>query len=82
MGGGCNSVKMGLRGILVCYFVKIETVFGCRNSNNLSIHQDFFFYNATFEKKKTQGAGLCDFKPTLGMQIRRNGMGYVSKKKK
>ena len=28
MGEGCNSIKMGLRGTLVCYFVKIETVFG------------------------------------------------------
>ena len=41
-GGGCNSIKMGLRGMLVCYFIKIETVFGCRNSNDLLIHQDFF----------------------------------------
>ena len=32
--GGCNSIKIGLRGML--------TVFGCRNSNNLLIHQDCF----------------------------------------
>ena len=27
-------------------------------------------------------AELCDFKPLLGMQIRRNGMGYVSYRKR
>ena len=45
MGGGgfATQLKMGLRGILVCYFVKIETVFGCRNRNNLFINQDLFF---------------------------------------
>ena len=32
-------------------------------------------------KKKTQGAGLCDFKQTLVLQIRRNEMGYVSKER-
>ena len=26
------------------------------------------------------GTGLCDFKAILGMQIRRPGMGYVSKR--
>ena len=40
-GGVATLLKMGLRCILVCYFVKIEIVFGCRSSNNLLIHQDF-----------------------------------------
>ena len=35
--------------MLVCYFVKIETVFSYRNSKNLLIHQNFlkriFFYD-------------------------------------
>ena len=46
--GVATLLKMGLRGILVCYFVKIETVFGCRNSNNLLIHQDLFFKKVNF----------------------------------
>ena len=33
--------------------------------------------NAALKK----GTGLCDFKPILGMQIRRPGMRYVSKRK-
>ena len=49
MGGGVATLlKMGQRGILVCYFVKIETVFGYRNSNNLSIHRDLFLTNQFF----------------------------------
>ena len=50
-GGGCSTLfKMGLRGkmVHVCYFVKIETVFGCRNSNNLLIRQDLFFRKCIF----------------------------------
>ena len=27
-GGDCNSIRMGLRGILICCFLNIETVFG------------------------------------------------------
>ena len=43
--GGCNSIKLGLRGILVWYFVKIETVFGCRNSNTLKfINSSVFIF--------------------------------------
>ena len=34
-----------------------------------------------FEQKKHKGAGICYFKPTLGMQIQRNGMGYGLRKK-
>ena len=47
-GGGATLFKMGLRGKLVCYFVKIETIFGCRNSNNLLINQDLFFFLSAF----------------------------------
>ena len=46
--GGATLLKMGLRGILVCYFVKIDTVFGCRNSNNLLIHLVLFKKNPIF----------------------------------
>ena len=41
-GGVATLLKIGLKGILVRYFVKTETVFGCRNNNNLLILQDFF----------------------------------------
>ena len=42
-GGFATLLKMGLRGILVCGFVKIKTLCGCRNSNNLLIHQILYF---------------------------------------
>ena len=35
----------------------------------------------TVDFYKLAGAGLCEFKPTFGVQIWRNGMGYISKKK-
>ena len=50
MGGRIATLlKLGLRGILVCYFVKIETVFGCRINTNLLIHRDLLkhFFTTT-----------------------------------
>ena len=41
-----NSIQHGTERHTGKLLVKIETVFGCRNSNNLLIHQDLFLKSA------------------------------------
>ena len=44
-GGNGNSIKNGTESYMYAGMLlrKIESVFGCRNSNNLLIYQDLFF---------------------------------------
>ena len=47
-GGGAALLNMGLRGMMVCYFVENLNAFGCSNGNNLLIYQDLFFIKVYF----------------------------------
>ena len=45
VGVSCNFIKIGLRGMLVCYFVKIDMYLA---AEKIIIYQDFFSKKSAF----------------------------------